>query len=125
MLRTRVISRSESFFLTDCCIFCLARLTEKLSRSAGFALEPDYTSSPAKAKVADTTSAEGAVGCSGLLGRYYRVQNHRCAVACNTRLGTTGAATLRGSTLLTSLLAKLTFGYVPPIATDLHSMGCK
>jgi len=48
--------------------------TEKLSRSAGFALEPDYTSSPAKAKVADTTSAEGAVGCSGLLGRYYRVQ---------------------------------------------------
>ena len=100
----------------------IRRLTEKLSRSAGFALEPDYTSSPAKAKVADTTSAEGAVGCSGLLGRHCRVQDHHCTVACNTGLGMTGAATLRGSTLLTSLLDEMAFGYVPPIAANLPQL---
>jgi hypothetical protein len=48
----------------------------------------------------------------------------RCALQHKTGYAT-DAATLRGSTLLTTLLDKLAFGYVPPIATDLNSIDCK
>jgi hypothetical protein len=54
-----------------CCKLLSDGLTEKLSRSAGWAGPPLWISIPINPKSRDTTSAEGAVGSSGCWAAKY------------------------------------------------------